>query len=131
MNIGEKYSKTGTGVKFPLQLAQGSVVLTSGIELIEQSMADILSAESSPFFLGEYRNKLKDLKFEPTDEVLLSLLYNFITEALKTWEKRTKLLSLKFNVKRDDFIECSVLYQILGETGTNTFIYPFYKRIIF
>jgi len=130
MNEVKKYSKTGVAIKYPITLEEGKVALVTGSDLIIQSAFDILSADAPRFFLGEYNSRLKELKFEQNDEVLLSLLQVFIYNALKKWETRTKVKNINFNVE-EDWVDCEITHQIIGESTTESFVYPFYKNIIY
>lgn len=122
--------KTGVGIKFPISLKNGSVELVSGVKLIEQSMFDILLSNKPRFFLGEYKSRMEELFFEPNDQVLLSLLNLFIFEALNAWEKRTQVLEIKFSIQ-EARIDCSIYHRLIGDTQVSSFVFPFYKNLVY
>ena len=121
---------TGQSLQFPILLESGTPVYITGKDLIEQAAFDVLTAESPRFFLGEYKNRLKELKFKQNDKVLLSLLSIFISDALKKWETRITIKGIQFQ-QGQDYIDCRIAYIIKGTKDVNTFVYPFYNKITY
>lgn len=124
-------NKIGTALEYPIRIVKGAANIITGADVIEQAAYDILSASAPRFFLGEYKSKLSELRFEQNDEIMLSLLHIFISDAIKTWEKRTKLVTIEFKVLSVDSVDCTIYHRIIGETKINSFVYPFYKKLIF
>ncbi len=122
-------NKIGVAIQYPIKLENGAGTLATGNEVIQQSITDILSTDSSSFFYGEFKSKLKMLTFEQNDNVLQTLLRMFIFEALTQFEKRIKVKSVDFQRGDEGFILCKIDYRVIGETKTDSFIYPFYQNL--
>ena len=119
----------GQGLKYPLQLEGGSIALNNGIPLVEQSIITILNTpKGSRFFLPEFGSRLKELIFEPNDDVLEDLLRVFIYEAIRDWEKRARFVSVSFT-REVDVTYCEIRYSVLPSNEVNSFIYPFYRNL--
>lgn len=119
----------GRAIKFPLRIINGKPLIADSRESIEQSVYRILSTEEgSRFFLPEYGSRLHELMFEPNDDVVHSLLRQFIFEAIQRWEKRIKFIDVTFT-QDNDRIDCLINYRILATSESLNFIFPFYKKI--
>jgi uncharacterized protein len=119
----------GTGIKYPLQIVGGALMLQSGNPLIEQSIITILNTpKGSKFFLPEYGSRLRELLFETNDDVLFDLLEVFIYEAITEWEKRAVFSKAEFT-RENDVVFCTIFYSILPSNEVNSFIYPFYSNL--
>ena len=120
----------GQGLAMPLVLRQGAVDTISDIPLIEQSIITILNTpKGSRFFLPEFGSRLKELLFEPNDDVLQDLLRFFVFEALRDWEKRAEFVDIVFDKPSEDVLNCEIKYRILQSNEINSFIYPFYRQL--
>ena len=126
----EKYDKVGRAITFPVLLDNGSPVLATGNDVIKQSISDILGTDAPTFFYGEFKSRLNMLMFEQDDEVLVSLLRLFIFEALDTFEQRIKLLKIEFELNDEGGVLCNLFYRLIGDTKVNSFVYPFYRKLV-
>jgi len=125
----EQTSYVGTGLASPITLVRGKPVINTNAELINDSIADILSTPiGSKLFLPEFGSRLQELTFEPNDEVVKSMIRLFVYEALNKWEKRINLADIKFEVS-GALIDCYIEYRILSKHDIDTFIYPFYRKL--
>lgn len=124
---------TGSGLKFPLQVdEQGRSVFVTEKELINQSLGIILLQPTNErFFLTQFGTEIERFRYEPNDEVLQSLLYTFIVEAIEKWEKRIQIIRVDFETPDSNTINCTIAYKILGTTTNETFIFPFYREVIY
>lgn len=119
----------GRAISFPINVVNGKPTIAESRESIEQSVVRILSTEQgSKFFLPEYGSRLHELMFEPNDEIIYSLLRQFIFEAIQRWEKRIKFIDVTFT-RVEDKIDCLINYKILATSESLNFIFPFYKKI--
>lgn len=119
----------GSGIKHPLALNRGRIAVSTGAELIEQSIMIILETpRGQRFMLPEFGSRLSELLFEPNDEVLADMLSYFIHEALGDWEKRIKVLGVKVSMD-GDLTNCNISYKILQSNEIESFIYPFYRKL--
>lgn len=125
---------TGSGLAFPLRVNErGSSVFVTEKELINQSLGIILLQPTNErFFLPQFGTEIERFRYEPNDEVLESLLYTFIVEAIQKWEKRIQVIRIDFDKETDvNTINCTIAYKILGSVGQETFIFPFYREITY
>lgn len=122
----------GRGLTLPLDLINGKPPLRSGFELIRASIINIITwPESTRFFLAEFGSKLENLIEEPNDATLRSLVETYITEAIETWEKRIELISADSESVNDTQINITIHYRVIATQRTDTFIFPFYTKIIY
>ena len=120
----------GQALALPLVLRQGAVSTISDTELIEQSITTILNTpKGSRFFLPEFGSRLKELMFEPNDEVLQDLLRLFIFEAMREWEKRCEFVDVEFSKPSGESIDCAIKYRILQSNQINSYVFPFYRKL--
>lgn len=119
----------GVAIKHPLELVNGKVAITqAGSEAVEQSMRDILGTrKGSRFMLPEYGSRLDEAMFEPNDDVLKSLLYTFVVEALE-FETRAKFIKMDYDFY-DDRVDIRIYYRNLAFNEVKSFVYPFYKSL--
>lgn len=119
----------GTALKRPLEITKGEPTIVGDVELIGQSIMDILSTPTGTrFFLREYGSRIDELMFEPNDSVLKTLLRHFIKEAINLWEKRVRFEDIDFQFE-EATIKCSILVSIVATNRLETFVYPFYREL--
>ena len=131
--MAEQAAYLGTSYKYPLQPgAGGRPVFVSGEENIRQSINSILSTPiGTRFYLEEYGSNVHRLTFTPQDEVLKSLLRFHIPDAMGKWEKRIKVTEVQFKAFTESEVENVIFYRILASNEIDSFIFPFYREIIF
>lgn len=120
----------GKGVTLPINLVNGAWPLDTGVTLIRASIQMILRwVYGTRFFLVEFGSKLEQLLEEPNDEVLRSIAYELIVDALTTWEKRIEVIDVE--IERPDFykMDLKLTYRIVASKKTDTFVFPFYSKI--
>lgn len=121
----------GNALTRPLVLGAGKPLLSSGVDVIHNSIQNILTtARGTSFFLPEYGSRLHEVLFEPNDAASLSLLRYTIEESLNTWEKRIKFVDANFEVG-EDFVSISITYRILQSNEIKSFVFPYYQEIIY
>jgi phage baseplate assembly protein W len=121
----------GTGLKYPLQQDElGKAVLIKGQELIRQSISKILSTPlGSRFFNREYGSRIKELIFEPNDDILKGLLEFHIEDAIAKWEKRVEYIDTQFHFDHDkSLINCIIYYRIHSSNQQDSLVWPFYRQ---
>lgn len=122
----------GNGLTFPIQLQNGRGVLYSGFDLIRSSIRTILAFKySNRFFLGEFGSRLNDLMEEPNDEVLKNLISTFVVQAITRWEKRVSTVSSSIVQSDSHSVQIQIVYKIKNSQSEDSFIYPFYRQIIY
>lgn len=121
----------GTTLHSPFEIINGKPILSSNVDNIKKSLNRILSTPiGTKFFLPEYGCRIHELQFEQNDLVLQSLLKIFIAQAINTWEKRVILKNIDTTVNNETCY-CSINFKVIANNSNDTFIYPFYKNIIY
>lgn len=121
----------GNGITLPLRLENGKVPLDSGVQLIRSSIQMILAWQyGTRFFLNEFGSRVEELLEEPNDDILRTICFEFIVDALRTWEKRVEVLAADI-IRPNDLgtVELSITYRIISSRKTDTFTFPFYSEI--
>lgn len=122
----------GKGLTFPIQLDRGTAVLETDFLLIRSSLRILLGWNyPKRFFLAEYNSRIHELLEEPNDEILAKLLEHLIIDAIDKWEKRVDLISVSFVKSDSKSIDLEIQYKLLNTQQVDSFIYPFYKTIIY
>lgn len=124
---------TGSGLIFPIEIgAEGRPDIISGTPLINASINHILSwPVRNKYFNEEFGSRLEELLEEPNDVVLRTLIRRFVIEALEQWEKRIELISVEIIPSGEARLDIHIIYQIRNTKIEETFIYPFYREIIY
>lgn len=121
----------GKGVVFPLEVVNGGIRLDTGVKLIESSLRHIFSFKNNQrYFLGEFNTRLHELLERPLDYVTLSLIDTFVLDTIDLWEKRIQVDSLE-KVIDNEIVYVSVNYTIKNTTVKDSFVFPFYTKIIY
>jgi phage baseplate assembly protein W len=120
----------GTGLNFPLRTdARGKIVLTSGSQDIEQAIRIILSTRPGERVMRPtFGCRAHELLFEPRSPTTISLLQEYVYEALRIWEPRINLL--KVDVVADNSnvgaLLAEVEYEIKATHDTRSIVHPFF-----
>lgn len=131
--MGSETLYLGRTIKFPIKIGQyGRPEEVEGVDCIPQAIEMILNTpKGSRFFLPQYGSDIDLLMFMPNDEILQSLLYTTISDALDIWEKRIKVIDITFKFVSESRLDCEIHYKILKSNEVKSFIYPFYTEIIY
>lgn len=129
----EKDFYLGTALEYPIQVNQyGRVATVSGKEVIPASILNILQTPiGSRFMLPEFGSDVQELIFEPNDQVLRGLLIYRVTNALALWEKRIQVENVTVVIVSRELVDCMITYRILASNEIDSFVYPFYRKIIY
>lgn len=121
----------GKGEKYPLTPnVNNGITLVEGVDLLKQSMEDILATpRGTRFAIEDYGSDLHLLNFTQNDAVLHSLLVLFIAEALFKWEKRIRVLDITPTNQGESAVHNYIEYRILASNEIDAFVYPFYKEL--
>lgn len=121
----------GVAIKYPITIDSGRPALIADFELINQSIRDILSTPvGTRLFLREYGSRIRECLFEPNDEVLEGLLEMCIFEAVRNWEGRTQFVKVTFETSIT-VVLCTIYHKPLASNEIQSFIYPFYRKLIY
>jgi Bacteriophage baseplate protein W len=122
----------GKGMIFPIQLNNGAAVISSGTDLIESSIKVILTWPLyQRFYLSEFGSRLEDLIEEPNDNLLESVIEQFVIQSIAQWERRIRLLSAQVIRPNSYEVNISISYQIINTQVIGNFVFPFYPKIIY
>lgn len=121
----------GRGITLPLKVQNGRVPIESGFPLVRASIINILSWKfGKRFFLNEYGSQLHQLLEEPNDVVLEEIINVFVVDAIKKWEPRVEKINSTLE-RTDTKINLQITYRMLNTKTEDTFIFPFYSKIIY
>jgi len=120
----------GSGLNFPLRTdARGQLILNTGSADIEQAIRIILSTRPGERVMRPtFGCRVHELLFEPRSPTTISLLQEYVHDALRVWEPRIEVIQV--NVTADDgypgALIAEVLYQIKATHDTRSIVYPFF-----
>lgn len=120
----------GNGLNFPLRVnTRGEIALVTGNEDIEQSIRIILQTRPGERVMRPTFGCLaNDLVFEPRTAGTISLLQNYVLEALRLWEPRIEVISVNVNAdsSSDGTLLTEIVYLIKATHDTRSIVYPFF-----
>jgi phage baseplate assembly protein W len=120
----------GSGLSFPLRTdARGQIELITGIEDIEQAIRIILSTHPGERVMRPtFGCRAHELIFEPRSPTTISLLQEYVHEALRVWEPRVEIIQV--NVTSDDSFGSTLIaeieYEIKATHDARSIVYPFF-----
>jgi phage baseplate assembly protein W len=120
----------GSGLHFPLQTdARGQIELSSGNADIEQAIRIIISTRPGERVMRPtFGCRAQELLFEPRSPTTISLLQEYVHDALRIWEPRIEVM--RVDVNPDDDLEGALIavieYQIKATHDTRSIVYPFF-----
>lgn len=120
----------GTALKFPMQYRAGKPVYVSGIDLLRQSLAIILTTHvEDNFMIRQYGSRLKELLFEQSGPAIEGNVLLFVKQAIELWEKRVIFVKGEFAYPKPGIVNVTITYRVRGTDFTDTMVYPFYSKI--
>lgn len=119
----------GKGLNFPLRTdARGGIRLVGGNEDIEQSIRIIISTRQGERVMRPtFGCRVHELLFEPRDASTISLLQEYVNEALRMWEPRIEVIQVDVSI--DDIsgaLLAEIIYVIKATHDTRSIVYPFF-----
>jgi hypothetical protein len=123
----------GQGIIFPITLnSLGRPDIETGIDLIRSSIKIILNwPYATRFFLNEFGCRIEELLEEPNDSIVKSLVKHFIVDSISNFEKRVELLEVSIVNPTSSSLDIKISYRILSSQQEDSFIFPFYKQIVY
>ena len=120
----------GTGLSFPLRTdARGKITLTSGGQDIAEAIRIILSTRPGERVMRPtFGCRAHELLFEPRSPTTISLLQEYVYEALRMWEPRINLLHVNVSVDHGDMgaLVAEIEYEIKATHDTRSIVHPFF-----
>ena len=129
--IEEKF--IGKGLIFPIELdSTGFPVVSSGIKLINSSIKMILGwTFLQRIFLSNFGSRCYNLLEEQNDLTLRQRVEHFANDALNKWEPRIVLDTVSAFRTADTKLSLRISYRVKSSGLEHTFIYPFYREVIY
>jgi hypothetical protein len=107
------------------------VAKVDGMDSIKQSIFVILSTPVGSYFMMEdFGSNLQKLKFETNDRILESLIRFHVLDALAKWEKRARILDIRFQNVGEAQKNIIIYFAHKQRNEIDSFIYPFYRELI-
>jgi len=129
--MADAFSYLGVGIKDPISLTNGEADTVNRLALIEQSIRDILSVpQGTRFFVPDYGSRLAELMFAPNDAATANVAAVLTQQALTTWERRIEVASVQGNWNNAR-LDLTVAYRVKGQNEINSFVYPFYSKLVY
>ena len=126
-NDEKKY--LGSGLSFPLKVnARGGISLSSGSQDIEQAIGIILSTRPGERVMRpNFGCGAHELLFEPRDAATMSLLQEYVLDALRMWEPRIQVLSVDVSAdSQSGGLLAEIEYMIKATHDTRSIVHPFF-----
>jgi uncharacterized protein len=120
----------GNGLHFPLRTnARGQLMLVTGSEDIEQAIGIILGTRPGERVMRpNFGCRAYELIFNPRSAETISLLQEYVNQALRMWEPRIEVQHV--NVIADDIHDgallCEIEYLIKATHDIRSIVYPFF-----
>lgn len=123
----------GTGITYPIELnSSGRPNYTNSIDLIKSSISMVIYWSRNTRFMNQkFGSRIHEILEEPDDSVSRSLLRFFVKESLEEWEKRIEIIDVDIQNPSDARVDIKIIFQIRNTKEEETYIFPFYKDIIY
>lgn len=117
------------GLIFPIILSSGKHVISDDLDLIKSSIRTIVSW---PLFTREYEDDFGSRIYEAledqNDEVLMTLIKQFIIDAITKWERRIELQRMVFERPNNERLIVNLTYRIKDLNIEDILRYTFYTN---
>ncbi len=131
----------GKGLRFPFAFArrsggaQVSTVTSMDHAHIHESILQILGTRPGERFMcPEFGSHVKDLVFEPNDQILRGLLRHYIIDAIERWEKRVYVTEVSFDdspgVADAYTLHVRISYRVIDTQVAGNLVWPFCRDAI-
>lgn len=123
----------GRGPSFPYNDSEThGLSYKDGLDLIDQSLFILFETpKGSRLMLPNFGSDLYKYRYDPLDQILLDQIRYTITQDIKIWEPRIKLIDIKFltdlSLIDQSILYISVYYQVISTQEVRNYVYP-YKR---
>jgi uncharacterized protein len=120
----------GNGLNFPLRTnARGGLMLVTGAEDIEQAIGIILGTRPGERVMRpNFGCRAYELIFAPRSAETISLLQEYVSQALRMWEPRIEVqrVTVTADDVNDGALLCNIEYLIKATHDTRSIVYPFF-----
>jgi phage baseplate assembly protein W len=101
----------------------------SSTEKIVMAMRQILGTKiGSRVIDRNFGSDLRDILFNPIDEISVARVRFAVTSALQRWERRVELLSVDVDISsaKDGLIDVLVQFKVISTQEVSNLVYPLY-----
>jgi phage baseplate assembly protein W len=118
----------GQGIAFPFQYSKNGLIEFSSFEnSVEESIFIILSTKIGERMMNpEFGCQINELLFEENGPATHALAEQYVKVALRKWENRIVLISVKAKSIDVNKIAINIDYQIKDTNSFYNYVYPFY-----
>jgi len=120
----------GYGLNFPVTMnARGEVLLVTSSTDIEQSIRIILGTRPGERVMRPtFGCRAHELMFDSRSATTISLLQEYVYDALRMWEPRIEITSVDVfaDEQNDGGLLAEITYEIKATHDTRSIVYPFY-----
>ncbi len=119
----------GKGMHFPPTIKGGQLAMSSGEDLIGESIIIILgTAKGERVMRPDFGCGIQELVFAPNDTSTATLLTFHVKEALLKWEPRIEVLSVDVlsDSGETNRLNISIEYRVKTTNVRKNLVYPFY-----
>lgn len=131
----------GKGLRFPFAFAkrsggaQISTITSRDHAHIHESIVQILGTRPGERFMNpEFGSHVRDLVFEPNDQVLKGLLRHYIIDAIERWEKRVYVTDVSIDESSEatdsNTLYIQLSYRVIDTQVAGNLVWPFYREVI-
>lgn len=114
----------GRGLPFPFTMEDGKPVTITGPNLIRHSLVNLLAWDyGTRYFMGHFGTKINRLLETPADDVLITLIREYVVESINRFEKRISLISVDIELK-NELVEIYLKYRVVEDNTVDSFIVP-------
>ncbi len=133
MAANDQYAYLGVGEKYPTEItATGGIALQSGPDLIKQSIRRILETQLGTVFFNRVSgSRMREAQYEQDDDMLQSMLDQFINETIQDQEPRVEYLNTDYSFKNPNqpgLVLCTIYYRILQSNERDSMVWPYYTN---
>lgn len=126
----------GKGLRFPFAFqkrsggTQVSTVTSMDHAHIHESILQILGTRPGERFMNpEFGSHVRDLVFEPNNDVLKGLLRHYIINDVERWEKRVVVTDVTFDesaeVTDSNMLSVRISYRVIDTQVEGNLVWPF------
>lgn len=126
----------GRGWTFPFRFSSVGrvrkivgVSQSQSLEKVKMAIRQILGTRLGTRVIDRnWGSDLRDLIFDPIDDVTATALRLAITEALRTWERRITVLNVQVSLDQaaEGILDAEVIFRIIATQQIGNLVYPFY-----
>lgn len=105
------------------------VTQAESLEKVKMALRQILGTRLGTRVIDRgFGSDLKEIVFEPIDDLTVSTLRLAITEAIQQWERRVDLLNVAVSLERaqEGVLDARVDFRITSTQQVGNLVYPFY-----